>query len=107
MHMRIASTLVLTFICSSLTGCIHRFRIAPPTAAPVASTSSRPVHTSLWGLKEPIVKPANCTGNGLAEVITSRRFGQRFVSVVSLGFHDQVTIEWRCAKDSYSQAPPF
>lgn len=105
--MRIVLTLLLAFICVSSSGCVHRFRVAPSTAVPVASTSSRTVHTSLWGLEEPVVMPNNCGGNGMAEVITIRSFRQRLVSVSSFGFHDPVTIQWRCAKDSYSQAKPF
>lgn len=117
--------LLLTLLGLPLTGCVHRYRIAPMTAAGVASTSSQPVHTTIWGLSEQVVRPGDCHGsgkpedchetiklgdchgNGMAEVILSRTFGQRFISVLSLGFYDPATMEWRCSKDSYSQSPLF
>jgi hypothetical protein len=115
--MRIASALLLGVLCWPLTACAHRFRVDPVDSAPMATTSlpakvhstfqGYKAHSSLQGLNEPIIKPIDCAGNGAAEVITSRNFGQRLVSVASLGFYDPVTIELKCAKDSYLTSAPF
>ena len=98
--------LLIATICGMMSGCVHRFRVAPPAAAPEVTVFSQRTHTSFGGLKEFPVKP-DCNGNGLAEVITSRSFGQRFASVISFGFYDPVTIQWLCSKDSCAGAPPF
>ena len=67
---------------------------------------SLPVSATVNGLEEPVIS-ADCGGNGAAEVIVSRNFGQRFLSVASLGFYDPVTMQWKCGKDSYITAEPF
>jgi hypothetical protein len=90
-----------------ISGCVHRFRIDPVDSAPIATFKSLNVSATVNGLFEPIVNASDCSGNGAAEVIVSRNFGQRFVSVTSLGFYDPVTMQWKCAKDSYTTAEPF
>jgi hypothetical protein len=115
--MRIASALLLGLMCWLLTGCAHRFRVDPVDSAPMATAASPAeahttfqgyrVHATFQGYDEPVIKPIDCAGNGAAEIITSRNFGQRIVSVASLGLYDPVTIEWKCAKDSYATSVPF
>ena len=106
--MQITSALLLGLICLPLTGCAHRFRVDPVDSAPMATAAApAKVHATFQGFHEPIIKPIDCAGNGASEVITSRNFGQRLASVGSLGLYDPVTIEWKCAKDSYVTAAPF
>lgn len=107
-HTGITSALLLSLMSWPLTGCAHRFRVDPVESAPmVTATTPEKVHATLQGYKEPVIHPIDCAGNGVAEVIMSRNFGQRLTSVASLGVFDPVTIEWKCAKDSYATSAPF
>jgi hypothetical protein len=104
--MKIRTALLLGLLCWPISGCVHRFRIDPVDSAPTAMFQSLPVSATVNGLEEPVIS-ADCGGNGAAEVIVSRNFGQRFLSVASLGFYDPVTMQWKCGKDSYITAEPF
>jgi hypothetical protein len=104
--MKIGKALLLGIACWPISGCVHRFRINPVDSAPMAESKSLHISATGNGFSEPVVN-AHCSGNGVAEVIVSRNFGQRFLSVASLGFYDPVMMQWKCAKDSYVTAEPF
>ena len=105
-RMRMTSLFFLGLMSWPLAGCAHRFRVDPVDSAPL-STATTPEKVHPTGSTEPVINPIDCAGNGVAEVIVSRNFGQRLGFFVSLGFYDPVTVEWKCAKDSYATSPPF
>lgn len=104
---KLLAILMVPALLSPLVGCTHRFRIDPVGAAAMAAPRSLPVSAIGNGLQEPVISAHDCAGNGLAEVIVSRKFRQRVLSVASLGLYDPVTMQWKCAKDTYTTADPF
>lgn len=61
----------------------------------------------VWGLNQTNLDPSDCLGNGLAEVRVSTNLGFEMISVLSLGFFQPITVEWRCAKEPQSSGNDF
>lgn len=85
-------------------GCFH-YRLAPVTTAgeplpPATEPQSETVWSLFWGFDQPQVNPANCQGNGVAEVTTTTNLGYTLLTVVTLGIVAPAEVEWRCATDA-------
>jgi hypothetical protein len=78
-------------------GCAH-FRIAPENISPATLEQRRLVRTVGWGVKEPLVSPSNCNGQGLATVMITIRPRDTFLAILTVGLVRPVQIEWTCAQ---------
>lgn len=69
---------------------------------PLAATDPerRTVWVFMWGWLQKNIDTPNCVTGRLAEVKVSTNFAFACVTVLSLGFVQPVTVEWRCAKQS-------
>src|SRR5262245_15146112 len=78
-------------------GCAH-FRIAPGNISSATLEQRRLVRTVGWGVKEPLLSPSNCNGQGLATVMITIRPRDTFLSILTIGLVRPVLIEWTCAQ---------
>jgi hypothetical protein len=60
-----------------------------------------------WGWNQENIRPADCVGNGFAEVRVSTNLAFALISVASLGFAQPITIQWKCAKPEQSDVKDF
>jgi hypothetical protein len=69
---------------------------------PVGATTPdrKTIWVLVWGIFQRNVDTPNCVTGNLAEVKVSTNIGFACISVLSLGFVQPITIEWRCAKES-------
>jgi Bor protein len=106
--------LVLAAGCSlllSLDGCFH-YRLAPVSPdgealPPATEPQSETVWSFAWGLAQPTVQPANCMGNGAAEVTTTTNLGFALLTVITIGLVAPAEVEWRCARDAPAAGNDF
>jgi hypothetical protein len=96
---------VVAWVVLCLAGCYH-YRLTPvgpdhEPIPPATEPESVTVWSFGWGLvSQPLIRPANCQGNGTAEVTTTTNFGFALLTVVSLGVVAPLEVEWRCATDA-------
>ena len=85
--------------------------LAPDDAYAVSSAATtverRTIWVPWWGLNQRNIDPANCLGAGIAEVRVSTNLGYAIVSVLTLGFFQPLTVEWRCAKKPQAATKDF
>jgi len=79
-------------------GCYYAY-VAPRDASPATEARSARVHSTFWGLSNPQVTPANCEGNGMAEVTAHTNLAYALASLFTLGFWNVSDVSWRCSKD--------
>jgi hypothetical protein len=92
-------------------GCFH-YRLTPVTPdgeplPPATEPQSATVWAFAWGLAQPTVSPANCQGNGAAEVTTTTNLGYALLTVITLGIVAPAEVEWRCARDAPAVGDDF
>jgi hypothetical protein len=80
---------------------------AHTVASPATDFQSRTVWVLWWGWNQENLWPANCLGNGLAEVRVRTNLVFEFISVATLGFVQPITIEWECAKRPQTDVKDF
>lgn len=68
---------------------------------PVGATTPerKTIWVLAWGFNQKNVDTPNCATGNLAEVKVSTNLAFACISILSLGFVQPVTIEWRCAKE--------
>jgi len=93
--MRRAAALALLVLAG---GCAH-FRVAPDNVSSATLQEERHVRIAGWGVKEPLITPTNCQGQGMATVMITIRPRDTFVTIVTLGLVRPALIEWTCAKE--------
>lgn len=103
--------LLLLSLLLSASGCFH-YRLTPVTPdgeplPPATEPESATVWSFAWGLAQPTVAPANCEGNGAAEVTTTTNLGYALLTVITLGIVAPAEVEWRCAKDAPTVGDDF
>jgi hypothetical protein len=81
--------------------------IAHTAASPATDFQKRTVWILFWGWNQENIRPFDCYGNGLAEVRVSTNLGYAFISVLTLGFVQPLTIEWECAKQTQPEVKDF
>jgi hypothetical protein len=76
-------------------------------SSPATSLNRKTVWVSGWGWNQRNVDPCDCLGEGLAEVRASTNIGFELISVLTLGYFQPITIEWRCAKQAQPASKDF
>jgi hypothetical protein len=76
-------------------------------SSPATRLESKTVWVCWWGLHQQNVDPTNSLNGNLAEVRVRTNLAFELISVLTLGFVQPVTVDWRCAKDPQSTVKDF
>jgi hypothetical protein len=84
---------------------------APNDSFSVPSPATTPVRETVvlwgWGWKQQNQDTTNCACGALAEVKVSTNLAFELASVLTLGFFQFETVEWRCAKQPQNSSKDF
>ena len=75
---------------------------------PWAATTKQTTNICAFtGWKQLTIDPGDCADDGMSEIVIHRSFGDVLAEMVTLGFCQRMTIEWRCAKPPQTTKKDF
>ena len=75
--------------------------------SPATTVRRKTVCQYAWGFSQRNIDCSDCVPGTLAEVKISNNLGYELISVLTLGFFQFQTVEWRCAKEPQTAGDEF